>query len=287
MLKSIPTRLLLTLALCLGCPTPTLAEDGTVRMNLTSLGVGFGFDWGSGTFNIDGRDIPFTISGYRIAGVGFTMLEATGTISNIEDVRDLAGKYTAQSAALAIANAGASTMVLRNGAGAELRISGNGRGLGAFLAAEGGEIVLGEIPELPEVAAPPPAKREVAAAPPPEPEAPDPCEETVSFPGVMFEFDRADLTPAGEQAIGRVAERLLECEDEQVVVDGYTDDVGSDAYNQKLSQRRADSVRIALSRSGVSLDRITAQGHGKRDPVASNETDEGRAQNRRAEISTP
>lgn len=284
--RAITTRLLLILALSAACPLAATSESGTMKLEITSVGVGVGFDWGHGSFNVDGREIPFTISGYRVSDVGVMRTQATGTVSNVGDVRDLEGKYTARAAGFAVGG-GPTTITLANKAGVEIRLSGISRGLGASLAAEGGDIVLGEIPELPEVAAPPPAKREVAAAPPPEPEEPDPCEETVRFPGVLFEFDASHLTRAGEQAIGKVAQRLMECRDERVVVDGYTDDVGTDAYNQRLSQRRADAVKLALSQAGVSLERIDARGHGETDPIASNDSDEGRAQNRRAEISTP
>ena len=67
-------------------------------------------------------------------------------------------------------------------------------------------------------------------------------------------------------------------------VDGYTDSVGSDEYNQRLSERRANSVKDYLETLGVSGSRLTAQGFGKTNPVASNDTAEGRAQNRRVEL---
>jgi OOP family OmpA-OmpF porin len=275
------TRSLLVLALCAVFSVPAFSETGTVEMEITSVGVGFGFGWGRGTFNIDGRDVPFTMLGYRVTDVGVMVSRVTGTVSNIEDVRNLEGTYTARSASGALL-AGGTRINLVNDAGVKISLSGASYGLGASLAAEGGEIELGDIPEPPAVAAAPPPKPEVVEPPPP-----DPCEETVTFPGVLFEFDESDLTPAGEGAIGAIAARLMECQEEQVVVDGYTDDLGSDAYNEALSQRRAEAVQFALSQSGVSLERMTAVGHGKKNPVAPNDTDEGRAQNRRAEISTP
>ena len=276
------TRPLLALALCAVFSMPAFSETGTVQMEITSVGVGVGFDWGSGTFNIDGRDIPFTISGYRVGDVGVMVSRVTGTISNIEDVRDLEGTYTARSASGALV-AGGTRINLVNDAGVKISLSGTSQGLGASLAAEGGDIELGDIPEPPGVAAAPPPEPEVVVPPP----SPHPGEETVTFTGVMFEFDKSDLTPAGEEEIGVIAARLMECQKERVAVDGYTDDLGSDAYNEALSQRRAETVQFALSQSGVSLDRITAVGHGKKNPVAPNDTDEGRGQNRRAEISTP
>lgn len=279
------TRSMLGSALALALTTtglPAFAGSGTVQLERTSIGLAAGFDWGSGTFNIDGRDVPFTFTGYHVADIGVRVVDATGTVSNIEDVGDFEGTYTATEAGFAI-GAGVSTIDLVNESGVKLRLSGINYGLGASLAAEGLTVELGDVPDLPEpevAAAPPPA-------PDPEPAMPDPCEETVTFPGVMFEFDKAHLTPAGEEAVRVIANRLDECAEEQIVVDGYTDAVGADTYNLGLSQRRADSVKFQLSQEGLSLDRITAVGHGKANPVAPNDTQEGRAENRRAEISTP
>jgi len=72
--------------------------------------------------------------------------------------------------------------------------------------------------------------------------------------------------------------------DRTVAIQGYTDSVGSEDYNQALSQRRADSVRSYLVRQGISSGRLTASGMGKADPVASNESASGRQQNRRVAV---
>lgn len=70
----------------------------------------------------------------------------------------------------------------------------------------------------------------------------------------------------------------------RVVVEGYTDSIGSDAYNMKLSERRAETVRDFMVSKGISPTRITTRGFGKANPIASNKTAEGRAENRRVEI---
>ena len=69
-----------------------------------------------------------------------------------------------------------------------------------------------------------------------------------------------------------------------IIVEGYTDSIGSDAYNLRLSERRAQAVRDYLIELGIKPSRITTKGYGKARPVASNETKEGRAENRRVEI---
>jgi outer membrane protein OmpA-like peptidoglycan-associated protein len=101
---------------------------------------------------------------------------------------------------------------------------------------------------------------------------------------VLFEFDKANLKPGSERSLSKVAEFLRENPDRKVTIEGYTDNIGSDAYNIELSQRRADSVRNYLVQNGVSADRITAHGLGEEYPVASNDTQAGRQQNRRVQI---
>ncbi|MBW2245385.1 MAG: DUF4398 and OmpA-like domain-containing protein [Deltaproteobacteria bacterium] len=102
--------------------------------------------------------------------------------------------------------------------------------------------------------------------------------------GVLFEFGKADLKPAAETQLSRVAGFLIANPDRDVVIEGHADDVGTDEFNEELSRDRAESVRDYLVLSGVSGSRIVADGFGKRFPVTSNETDAGRAQNRRVEL---
>ena len=106
----------------------------------------------------------------------------------------------------------------------------------------------------------------------------------VTFGDVLFQFGKSELQPNGMRNINTLAEYLLQNPDRKVIVEGYTDSVGSAAFNQTLSERRAESVRNALVRKGVDPTRIVAQGYGKEYPVASNSTDSGRAQNRRVEV---
>jgi len=101
---------------------------------------------------------------------------------------------------------------------------------------------------------------------------------------VLFEFDKANLKPGATRSLTNVAQFLRENPERQITIEGYTDNVGSDAYNRELSQRRADSVRDFLVQSGISADRISARGLGEEYPVASNDTQAGRQQNRRVQI---
>ncbi|UVE18852.1 OmpA family protein [Pseudomonas sp. LS44] len=111
-------------------------------------------------------------------------------------------------------------------------------------------------------------------------------EETIVVRDLLFGFDSAKLTPADKAKLDTVASRLKsEAPDARLTVTGHTDSVGSDAYNQKLSERRAQSVTDYLVSSGVSQASILGvQGAGESQPVADNSTEDGRAQNRRVEI---
>lgn len=102
--------------------------------------------------------------------------------------------------------------------------------------------------------------------------------------GVNFELNSVRLTPQSSTTLDRVAGALRRSPDVRVEVAGHTDSSGSEAYNQKLAQRRADAVRNYLVGKGVDASRITAKGYGESQPVADNSTEAGRARNRRVEL---
>ena len=106
----------------------------------------------------------------------------------------------------------------------------------------------------------------------------------VTFGDVLFDLDRADLKPEASHNIQQLASYLQQNPERKVLVEGYTDSSGSAGYNQSLSERRADSVRMALLAQGVDPARVTTRGYGKDYPVASNASSSGRAQNRRVEV---
>lgn len=102
--------------------------------------------------------------------------------------------------------------------------------------------------------------------------------------GVTFAVDSTTISPAFQATLDQIAQSLKDYPDSLVDVYGHTDSTGSDAYNQDLSERRARSVANYLAMRGVSSARIRSQGVGEQYPVASNDTEEGRALNRRVEI---
>ena len=106
----------------------------------------------------------------------------------------------------------------------------------------------------------------------------------VTFGDVLFATSKADLKSSGLVNINKLAHFLAENPDRKVIVEGYTDSTGSDAYNQTLSERRATSVQVALIKMGVNPSRIVTAGYGKEYPVADNASVSGRAMNRRVEV---
>ncbi|HEY7512894.1 MAG TPA: OmpA family protein [Vicinamibacteria bacterium] len=101
---------------------------------------------------------------------------------------------------------------------------------------------------------------------------------------LKFEFDKADLRPEDRELLSRIAGILMTAHDYTISVNGHTDDVGSGAYNQKLSERRAQAVRDYLVKAGLSEEILSVQGHGKSLPLVKGSSDAARAKNRRVEL---
>jgi len=106
----------------------------------------------------------------------------------------------------------------------------------------------------------------------------------VNMSDVLFDFNQYTLKPGAREKLAKVSGILLSYPNLKLQVEGYTDNIGSEEYNQKLSEERADSVRDYLVAQGVGQPSISAAGYGKSDPVADNSTDSGRAQNRRVQL---
>jgi outer membrane protein OmpA-like peptidoglycan-associated protein len=109
----------------------------------------------------------------------------------------------------------------------------------------------------------------------------------VALYGVLFDFNKSTLQPESDPLLQKVADLLARDATLKLEVQGHTDNVGSDAYNQTLSEARARAVVDWLTKHGTAPGRLTAKGYGKTRPVADNNSDEGRAKNRRVEIANP
>jgi len=136
----------------------------------------------------------------------------------------------------------------------------------------------------PVAAAPAPAP---AAAPAPAP-APAPAVATSSkvtyAADAFFDFDKSVLKPAGKAKLNDLVSKVHDINLEVIIAVGHTDSIGTDAYNQKLSVRRAEAVKAYLVSKGIEKSRVYTEGKGEKQPVADNKTKEGRAKNRRVEI---
>jgi len=129
--------------------------------------------------------------------------------------------------------------------------------------------------------------RSAALPPPPPPPpapAPAPVQKKIVLRGVNFDFDKANIRPDATPILKEAANILKDNAALKVAVEGHTDAKGSDDYNLKLSMRRATAVKAFLVQEGVAEGRLSTRGLGESQPVASNETDDGRAQNRRVEL---
>jgi OmpA-OmpF porin, OOP family len=100
----------------------------------------------------------------------------------------------------------------------------------------------------------------------------------------FFDFDKAVVKPAGKAKLDDLIAKIKGINLEVIIAVGHTDSIGSDAYNQKLSVRRAEAVKAYLVSKGIEKNRVYTEGKGEKQPVASNKTNEGRAKNRRVEI---
>jgi OOP family OmpA-OmpF porin len=139
---------------------------------------------------------------------------------------------------------------------------------------------------MPKVAPPPPPPPKPAAKPAAKPKPkPKPVAEKVTLAAdVLFDFDKAVLKNEGKSKLDDLATKVKAINLEVVIAIGHTDSIGADAYNQKLSVRRAESVKAYLVSKGVAPNRIYTEGKGEKQPVASNKTADGRQKNRRVEI---
>jgi outer membrane protein OmpA-like peptidoglycan-associated protein len=125
---------------------------------------------------------------------------------------------------------------------------------------------------------PPPVVAQKPAPPPP------PVKKKIVLRSVHFDFNKSNIRPDAVPVLDEAVNVLKDESTVGVIVAGHTDSVGSDAYNMKLSHRRADSVRDYLVKHGIPAKRIRTEGFGESKPVASNDTADGRAQNRRVEL---
>jgi OmpA-OmpF porin, OOP family len=142
-----------------------------------------------------------------------------------------------------------------------------------------------QAPPPPPPPPPPAAPRPPPPPPPPAaPPAPPAATKVTYAADAFFDFDKAVLKPEGRAKLDDLVDKVKGINLEVIIGVGHTDSVGSDAYNQSLSVRRAEAVKAYLVSKGIEKNRVYTEGKGEKQPVADNKTSEGRAKNRRVEI---
>ncbi len=136
-------------------------------------------------------------------------------------------------------------------------------------------------PKAAPAAAAPAAAPKAAPAPAPAPAA---ATKVTYAADAFFDFDKAVLKTEGKAKLDDLVGKVKGINLEVIIAVGHTDSVGADAYNQKLSVRRAEAVKAYLVSKGIEKNRVYTEGKGEKQPVADNKTKEGRAKNRRVEI---
>ena len=132
--------------------------------------------------------------------------------------------------------------------------------------------------------APAPAPAPVAAPPAAPKPAPAVASKVTYAADAFFDFDKSVLKPEGKAKLDDLVSKVKGINLEVIIAVGHTDSIGTDAYNQKLSVRRAEAVKAYLVSKGIEKNRVYTEGKGEKQPIADNKTKEGRAKNRRVEI---
>ena len=204
-----------------------------------------------------------------LAALGFFLTGCTGMTKN-------------QAALVGAATCGAmgaagGAMAAHNGIEGKHRNEAAGAGIGAVT----GALLCGGLAYLMTEE---PKPKPVPPPPPPKPKPAPKVERTIILDDVLFDFDKSNVKPEAAAILDRLVAFMNENKDKKASLSGHTDNIGTEAYNQRLSERRVSAVQGYIVKKGVESSRVSGQGFGESKPIADNKTREGRSKNRRVEI---
>ena len=181
----------------------------------------------------------------------------------------------AGAAAGAALGAGGGAVIGNMGSSHDNRVGGSiiGAAAGAVVGGITGYVICKEEP-----------KPAPAPAPAPKPEVKKPVEEKIVLNGIIFDLNKATIKPEFYPILDETVSVLQKNKNKQVVIEGHTCSLGTESYNLKLSEKRAESVKKYLVNKGVNAASLSTRGYGEASPVADNKTKEGRRMNRRVEF---
>jgi hypothetical protein len=272
--KTLSLLALLTAAACAGPNTADRNQSGTYTVTFDNAGMIVGFHTGQGTLVLnDGSEYTFTVDGYSLADIGYTIATATGPVYNLSKPEDIDGEYKAQGG-VAILGKGRGETALWNQINNVVLGAGFAE-TGLRLGVGGGYVTvkLGKMLKGPRVAMV-------------KPEPPKPVPVTMPKPithDIEFGYDKSRVSIAiGAQLDPIVAE--WGNKPATFVIVGHADTMGTNTYNNKLSAARAENVKNALIERGIAAERISARGVGEKDLAVPTPNEKRLRANRRVSI---
>ena len=232
-------------------------------------------------FNVVSDGHSFRIFSRRMSALLFPMRRTMKKFNKVAMVLASAALATAAGAQSVDNWRSGTGEIVKSGTGLCVR-NGNWTPATAAAGCDGAIVAPKAAPAPAPVAAPAPAPK-AAPAPAPAP-APAAATKVTYAADTFFDFDKSVLKADGKAKLDDLAGKVKAINLEVIIAVGHTDSVGADAYNQKLSVKRADAVKAYLVTKGIEKNRVYTEGKGEKQPVADNKTDAGRSKNRRVEI---
>ena len=250
----------------------------TIKLEATSFALGFGFSWGNGTLTYRGKEYPVELQGFSLVDIGISSIDAVGKVYGLNNLEDFDGNYVGADAGLTLAGGG-SAAALRNQNGVNIVFVSTNRGLEFALGFSSVFMKINVLEKTAATSSAAPADASaaapVAALAPVSDASPAAAPTTSEVPDrirfasdELFDFDKTMLKsgPSRDQ-LDELALKLKTLRYDSINIVGYTDRIGSEAYNNQLSRIRAREVKNYLVSKGVNPEKISIEGKGMADPI--------------------